>query len=291
MNDDIQLIEAYLAGELMQEERQQVEARLKTDKAFDELFKREQILKKGIQAFFQEEPSDDALRNHIRNHLNSPKPPRRETAPLSPNGSSTQAFLDATLPAASPDTSSRVRKLNRSHWALAAAAGVVLLLVLASPFLIKKPTPNGPELAPRAAQQSEQNQAMLETQLDSLSLVPFRETQRTQAEWLSAYQKKKYSRVIRSLKRKEARTEMENFYLGLSYLHQGNPQAAIPHLEQSTLYPPALYPSQWYLGLAYLQAGDIDNARRIFEPLEEEADSTLRNLSGRILDLMPKENW
>ena len=64
------------------------------------------------------------------------------------------------------------------------------------------------------------------------------------------------------------------FYLGNSYLAIDKPEDAINYFLQALSQDTALTPqTRWYLGLSYLAKGDIDEARKVFEALANDATS------------------
>lgn len=78
------------------------------------------------------------------------------------------------------------------------------------------------------------------------------------------------------------------FYLGLSYLASNQSSMAIEQLEKviSGQFMVLHEPAKWYLGLAYLQSDDPENAKKIFRQIESGAGA-YQDKASEILEQLP----
>ena len=100
-----------------------------------------------------------------------------------------------------------------------------------------------------------------------------------------AYDKGNFQEAIQLFQQMEMLPTGHRFYLALCYMEIGDTGKAISQLEQvvndenETFYLPAL----WYQGLAYLSAGEVTEAEKVFLRLTEEEDSTYYTKAREIL--------
>lgn len=92
----------------------------------------------------------------------------------------------------------------------------------------------------------------------------------------SAYSNEDYAQAVALLEKINEGEEdpLIMFYLGNAYLSAGEVEKAIPLFEKVLQRQTALSPqAQWYLGLGYLARGDREGARGVFEALAADTSS------------------
>ncbi len=108
-------------------------------------------------------------------------------------------------------------------------------------------------------------------------------------EAMKAYDQENYKMAI-SMFSKITANEMDsgNFlYLGNSFLSIGETDKAIESLKKGLLIP-GNYENQlnWYLGLAYLQSNDVENAKLIFEKISSSNYSRKNDAAAIVKELI-----
>jgi len=118
-----------------------------------------------------------------------------------------------------------------------------------------------------------------------------RSGEKTEMDAMSLYERGRYQEAITAfqeeIKDPSSQTALV-FYLGLSYLAADQPLKAIENIEKVISGPASVLqePAQWYLGLAYLKAEDIENAQRVFREIQNTSGS-YQDQSSEILDQLP----
>ncbi len=113
----------------------------------------------------------------------------------------------------------------------------------------------------------------------------------TEMDAMSLYERGRYQEAIiafhEEIKDPSSQTALV-FYLGLSYLATDQPLKAIEKIEKVISGPATVLqePAQWYLGLAYLKAEDIENAKRLFNEIQNSGGA-YQDQSSEILDQLP----
>ena len=75
------------------------------------------------------------------------------------------------------------------------------------------------------------------------------------------------------------------YYLGLAELELDKPLEAAAHFSQPLLsYNQVFEDSRWYLGLALLKGGDLEQAKATFARVGDDPNSKFQQMAGEILD-------
>ena len=100
---------------------------------------------------------------------------------------------------------------------------------------------------------------------------------------LVTYNSKKFEEAVSFFNQSD--NPRAKFYMGISYLELDNPSSAIEQLTDYGLNPIGDLPYQYFLGLAYLKSGDIDQGNLTFQKIGksqaywEEAQDIINQLN------------
>ena len=103
---------------------------------------------------------------------------------------------------------------------------------------------------------------------------------------VSAYQDGNYAQAIEDLTKVLAESpdnSMAAFYLGTALVANGQPKESIQYLEKAKTSSLFSFVTDWYLGLAHLKAGNIDQAEAIFQTIANDPDSDKQNEAKEIM--------
>ncbi len=112
----------------------------------------------------------------------------------------------------------------------------------------------------------------------------------TELTGMKLYEQGKYAEAVsvfdQALKQNPEDVSL-NFYRGLSQLARNKIQDAIEDLNEvaAKTTSPLHEPARWFLGLAYLESGDIDNAREIFNEIARSGDAYSER-AAKIIELL-----
>ncbi len=160
------------------------------------------------------------------------------------------------------NASERKTTSHRLPWYLPTAAGVLAALGL-SYFAWQRLTPIGPGAGNFPTVQAYPYQP-LETRASST------EGGEALAEAFALYRSGRFEAAATALARLPSEP-MIDFYLGVSWLLAQRPEQAVAVLAPlADKEGPWAYPARWYLAHAYLRAGNLPAAKRLFTRLAEE---------------------
>ncbi len=115
---------------------------------------------------------------------------------------------------------------------------------------------------------------------------------RKKVEGIQSYMNKDFKasiKIFQDLKEDEIFTAETSFFLGLSYLAEGDyKKAEITFREHLDTYSGLDPEVKWYLGLTYLKLGEDDKAKRLFEELSDFPGSFGKK-ARRITKILSKE--
>jgi len=101
--------------------------------------------------------------------------------------------------------------------------------------------------------------------------------------WIKYYNEGDFTSSAITLQNVSNRSDIQNFFLGLSLLYQGHYEETIPVLE-TLEYHELLGPqSLWFLALAYFQTGEIEQTKNLLLQLVEQSEFK-KNEATAILD-------
>lgn len=251
------LIEAYLNNELSDADRQLFDDDLQADDELRAEVNRQRDLRLGLRAL-----GIEAALNKARTQYNATL--ERSTEPTV-----------KPLPTSRPLTDWR-------YWA--AAAGVVLVLGV-SYFTFQRSIDNPTDLA--YADTSVPGQAdVLLKEFPSETIPPANRQQ-----WLDAlrqYKASDYDKAIAGLKTlptDRQSVHYKNYLLGLSYLANKQPTAAIPLLRQALRSPsrPLRQKAEWFLALAYVKNKQPEKARPTLKRISADRAHPFQSLAQQVL--------
>ena len=173
-------------------------------------------------------------------------------------------------------TASLPARSNRRWWAMAAS----IVLIAVSGYLLFFIDPSPQEVyedfyRPYYNVLSSGERSPDQTELDAVGL----------------YEQGQYEKALEVFER-QLTAEPDNwglvFYQGLNFLALERSEEAINNLEKVTNSSQIVLaePAQWYLGLAYLQAGNLDQAKSVFSAIQN-GTGTYQQKASEILQELP----
>jgi len=278
--NDIELIDKYLKGISLDNEREMVKTRLSQDKEFRRLFDDMELMIEGIKKTGQQTSKEHKL-NHLRNYFteaygNVNERLDMDGGPTLPLGSK----VGNESPFSSGLGKGKVISFAAamlSNYKVAVAAAITLLIV--SWFAIVQLSPTS------------------EAELFAQNFQPFRNldnstrsgdqfaNERKQA--YAAYDREDFTQaaaMFESIIPESNNQLMDMFYLGNAYLASDQAQKAIEPLKKVMEAGTGLTAlSKWYLSLAYLKTGQVELAKTMLTEIRNSKDEKAEQ-AGDILD-------
>lgn len=244
---DIEILESYLQDRLRDEAKEQVENRLRTDEDFAALYSDVKILQEGIR-----------------------ESSRRRTA-------SKLKKLEAEI-AQHEKSGVKVIPINRTYWAIGAAASIV---VLVSFFFLFRSTPLTP------------SEELFQTYFKPYTNItsPSTRGQTVVTPTTVAFQKydaQEFDEAIELFEAIDQKDAALHLYLGNAYLATGNATSAVDNfkacMQKSDTFTKQ---AEWYLALSYLKNNETDKCISLLNKISDT--SSYAPMARRILKELEKE--
>lgn len=235
------MFDGYFSGTLNEQEKLNLESRLKADMSFDQAFQEYRDLRNGI---------DYSIMKTLKEELQE---------------------LEATLPEVNIELQDRGQgeePLIGQRFMLWKVAAIVMLIAVSAVVVFQLQQPSSPHDLFTQYFEPYPNEFVSAKRGDDIAADPMVQT-------FQAYDNQDYSTAIVGFKKmlKEEENVMVLFYLGSAQLAQNESQGAIATFERFLeISKDSVAEAKWYLALSYLKESRVEAAKVLLEELNEDKE-------------------